>query len=187
MSRLPTGVLSLWIDTTDSGLHPWLGSPQSRCVRPNWVNNSGVFLSFQYCFIWLCLAIFVHVRQDVERHVVGHLGYDICQNFNWYQSRHPVLFLGEILGKILSGHGQGWRFVLKSCLNLKKFVWLWEWSLEVEDGLFVAGSSMFLEVWCFDEELLCCSCDRFVLFSNLWYLGVTWSIVLGLICDTWRF
>ena len=83
-----------------------------------------LFLSFQYCFRCLCLAMFVHVRQDVERHVVEHLGPDICQNFNWYQSRHPVLFLGEILGKILSGHGQGRRFILKRCLNLEKFIWL---------------------------------------------------------------
>ena len=32
----------------------------------------------------------------------------------------------------------------KICLNLKKFIWLWEWSLEVEDGLFVSGSGV---VW----------------------------------------
>ena len=41
-----------------------------------------------------------------------------------------------------------------------------------------------LKDWYFDEELLCCSCARFDLFSNLWYFGVTWSMMLGLICDT---
>ena len=76
--------------------------------------------------------------------MLDQMSNDICwdimilihQNFNWYQSRHPVLFLGEILGRILSSHGQGRRFLLKSCLNLEKFIWLCEWSLEVEDGLF---------------------------------------------------
>ncbi|MCI60429.1 hypothetical protein A2U01_0081685, partial [Trifolium medium] len=27
----------------------------------------------------------------------------VCQNYNWYQSRHHVLYLGELQGKILSG------------------------------------------------------------------------------------
>ena len=44
----------------------------------------------------------------------------IHQNFNWYQSRHPVLFLGEILGKILSGHGQGRSYVLKNLFELEE-------------------------------------------------------------------
>ncbi|MCI92745.1 hypothetical protein A2U01_0114042, partial [Trifolium medium] len=30
-------------------------------------------------------------------------------NSNWYQSSHPVLYLGEILGKIVSGYGQVWN------------------------------------------------------------------------------
>ena len=41
-----------------------------------------------------------------------------------------------------------------------------------------------LKDWCFVEELLCCGCVRFDLFSNLWYFGVTWIMMLGLISDT---
>ena len=78
------------------------------------------FYLFSTVIIVIYLAMFVHVRQDVERHVVGHLSPDICQNFNWYQSRHPVLFLGEILGKVLSGHGQGRSYVLKNLFELEE-------------------------------------------------------------------
>ena len=79
-------------------------------------------------------------------------------------------------GRYFLVHEQGRRLLLKSCLDLKKFIWLCEWSLEVEDGLF----------WCC-SLVVSCSCVRFDLFSNLWYFGVTWSMMLGLICDTWRF
>ncbi|PNX86439.1 hypothetical protein L195_g042517 [Trifolium pratense] len=34
----------------------------------------------------------------------------LYRNFNWYQSRHSVLNLGEILGKILSGFEQACSF-----------------------------------------------------------------------------
>ena len=106
------------------------------------------------------------------------------QNFNWYQSRHPVLSLDEILGKVLSGYGQGRRFLLKRCLNLEKFICLWEWSLEVEDGLFVTDSGMFWRLGVFDEELMCCSCARFDLFSNLWFFWCHLEYDVG--TDMWH-
>ena len=43
--------------------------------------------------------------RQVSAHRGQHLS-TVYQNFNWYQSRHPVLYLGEILGKILSGYEQ---------------------------------------------------------------------------------
>jgi len=79
----------------------------------------------------------------------------IHQNFNWYQSRHPVLFLGEILGKVLSGHGQGRSYVLKNLFELEEVHMVVRmvprsggWTIRIRQW-------RCLKTWCFNEELLC--------------------------------
>ena len=67
-------------------------------------------LTILVCLFLFSVLLFI-VKNLVMVIMSDQMSNDICwdimilihQNFNWYQSRHPVLFLGEILGKILSG------------------------------------------------------------------------------------
>ena len=88
---------------------------------------------------------------------------DICwdiwiltyQNFNWYQSRHPVLFLGEILGKVLSGHGQGRSYVLKNLFELEEVHMVVRMVPRIGGWTIRIRQWRCLKTWCFNEGLLC--------------------------------
>ena len=81
----------------------------------------------------------------MSQHVIGHMKSSIPE-FQLVSEHASCLFLDEIHGGYFLVYMKGRRFLLKSCLNLDKFILLVEWSLEVEDGLFMTGCVLDLFV-----------------------------------------
>ena len=121
------------IDTTDNGLHFWLGSPQSRCYCTlNWVNNSGVFLIFLVLFYLSC----VFRSDQMSRHPC-RTSESVVPEFQLVSEQASCSALGEILGRYFLVMGKEesiyWKEVWTRTIHTIVWMISWQGSLVICD------------------------------------------------------